>query len=109
MSTTGQPCTAADITPSWVLDVATALRRDSQAHRPSECGLKIEVQSINTGAWFALALPTLSGRFGDRATRDATLACIEAELKTGTMARDRASALQNDKIRDAGERAAPPL
>lgn len=91
MSTTGQACTAADITPAWVIDVAFALRRDGQAHRPSECGLKIEVQSINTGAWYALALPTLSGRFADRATRDATLACIEAELKTGTMAREAAA------------------
>lgn len=91
MSATGQPCTAGDITPSWVIDVAAALRREGQAHRASACGLRIEVQSINTGEWCVLALPTLAGRFADRATRDATLACIETEIRTESIAREAAA------------------
>lgn len=82
--------TVADIPAEWIAQVRGALKRDGQACRtasnyrrvpnqrlPQGSNLQeepvIEVQSINTGEWMPLNLPTNSPRFASAADRDAVL------------------------------------
>lgn len=81
------PATAADIRPEWIAQVREALQRDGQAaragelHAPAPAGelldgrvaFTIEVQSINTGLWQPLNLPSNTIYFATASDRDAVL------------------------------------
>ncbi|MBC8009967.1 MAG: hypothetical protein H7067_07710 [Burkholderiales bacterium] len=82
------PASAADITPEWIVAVANALRANGQAFRAGEARPTIEVQSINTGRFMPINLPTNGTFFDSDKTRDYTLGCIELELRTGDLARE---------------------
>jgi len=71
---TARPALEADITPEWIEAVAGALRDNGHATRPAADCAAIEVQSINTGNWHALQLPTNGSTFADATVRDLTLA-----------------------------------
>jgi hypothetical protein len=73
--------TAADIPATWVEALATVLWRKVQAYRPGAHALTIEVQSIKTGEWMPLNLPTNGALFADAATRDAVLVCLDKSVQ----------------------------
>lgn len=62
--------TAADVTPEWLALVAAPLARDGQAYRASPHAACIEIQSINSGQWMPLNLPTNGHLFESKALRD---------------------------------------
>lgn len=55
---TARLATAADIPPEWIEQVATVLARNGQAYDLSADARSIVVQTINTGQWMPLNLPT---------------------------------------------------
>jgi len=69
---TARLATAADITPEWLALVAAPLASDGQAFRASAHAACIEIQSLHTGEWMPLNLPTNGHLFASRARRDAT-------------------------------------
>lgn len=77
---TARLATVADITPEWIEAVASALARDGQAYDLTTDGLSIQIQSINTGHWMPLNLPTNGHLFATqqdaRATYTAICGCI---------------------------------
>lgn len=86
MSTATQ-ASAADITPEWIVAVANALRAEGQAFRAGEAGPTIEVQSINTGRFMPLNLPTNGTFFDSVKTRDYALGAIDLEVRFGDLAK----------------------
>jgi hypothetical protein len=72
----GQPVAAADLAPEWIADRRAIAHRDGHALRAG-LDLTIEVQSINTGEWHPLCLPTEGTRFVSSVDRDAVLAALQ--------------------------------
>lgn len=75
------PARSEDISPEWIAAVAGALAREGQAFRAGDYAPVIEVQSINTGAFMPLNLPTNSVFFTDELTRDAVLEMITRKCR----------------------------
>lgn len=70
----------ADITPEWIGAVASALAREGQAYDIGPDALTIVVQSINTGRWLELNLPTNGAHFATCEDARATYSAIFAEI-----------------------------
>lgn len=75
--------TVTDFPPEWIASVRAALKRDGQATR--SVGIchksRIEVQSINTGEWMPLNLPTNSCFFANDVDRDSVLELLVGKKK----------------------------
>ncbi|QYM80253.1 hypothetical protein K0B96_06470 [Horticoccus luteus] len=66
------PVTAASLMPEWIALVREIARREGHAVRAG-AGNTIEVQSINTGVFHPIAMPTGATEFTTAAERDFVL------------------------------------
>jgi len=88
--------TVADFSPEWIASVRDGLKRDGQATRPGSLHGKtqngttgylyspnpiIEAQSINTGDWQPINLPTNATHFATEADRDTVLELLVGKEK----------------------------
>lgn len=72
----GQPVAAAELAPEWIAERRAIAQRDGHALRAG-LDLTIEVQSINTGEWHPLMLPSEGTRFVSSQDRDRVLAQLQ--------------------------------